>query len=463
MLVGRNKESRILLEAFHAEESQFVAVYGRRRVGKTYLIRQILQEYFVFQHAGMANSPMHVQLQAWRQSLIEAGADVGVIKNWMDAFSALKQLIKNSKQEKKVIFLDELPWMDTQASYFIPALEHFWNSWASARNDIMLVVCGSATSWIIRKIIQNHGGLHNRVTQKIHLQPFTLSECEEYANSKHLTLTRKQITEAYMIMGGIPYYWSCMRPTMSLAQNIDNLFFSFDGKLYDEYSALYASLYKQPVNYLRVIEALANKRAGLTRNEIIAHTNLIDNGGLTNILQDLEYCGFIRRYHQIDLRKNNAIFQLIDNYTLFYHYFITRNKKNDPQFWSHNLNTPMHNTWCGLSFERVVLQHVPQIKQVLGISGIQSQEYAWKNSETQIDLLIERKDDVINLCEMKFYNEEIDNLHTLNTELVHKKEVFVKENKIKKAVFLTLISTFGIKNQQLMDIQNSITIDQLFT
>ena len=462
MLIGRKNESQVLLDALNADEAQFVAVYGRRRVGKTFLIRETLRDHFVFQHSGVANSPKHIQLQAWQESLTEAGLPAEPLSNWMDAFAALKKLVKNSRKKKKVIFLDELPWMDTQASYFLPALEHFWNSWASARNDLMLVVCGSATSWIIRKVIQNHGGLHNRVTTKIHLRPFTLLECEEYTQYKHLNFTRKQITEAYMIMGGVPYYWSCLQSSLSMAQNIDSLFFSPEGKLCDEYSALYASLYKQPANYIRVIEALATKQTGLTRNEIISQTKLADNGALTHILQDLEYCGFIRQYHQISSRKNNAIFQLIDNYTIFYNHFILRNKKNDPAFWSHSLNTPMHNVWCGLSFERVVLQHVAQIKQALGISGVLTQEFAWKNQETQIDLLIDRQDDVVNLCEMKFYNDEIQDLANLNAELVRKREVFVRENNIKKAVYLTLISTYGVKTNNLLDIQNSVTIDQLF-
>lgn len=464
MLVGRQSEISILNNALASDESQFVAVYGRRRVGKTFLIRQTLQKHFVFQHAGVANSPKSIQLQAWAESLSEAGLKgFSKPKNWMEAFSLLKELIKKSRSAKKVIFLDELPWMDTQASQFIPALEHFWNSWASARADIMLVVCGSATSWIIRKVIQNHGGLHNRVTQKIHLQPFTLRECEEYAQSRKLVMTRKQIVEAYMVMGGVPYYWSCLQPTMSLAQNMDQLFFNPSGALYDEYNALYASLYKNPTDYLRVIEALATKRYGLTRAEIVNVTKLNENGALTTLLQDLEYCGFIRHYNQIGKLKNGAIFQLVDNYTLFYHHFILKNKKSDINFWSHNIQTAMYNVWCGLSFERVVAQHILQVKKALGIAGVLTEEYAWHNDEAQIDLLIDRQDGVINLCEMKFYNSEIHNIEEISNELVRKRNILLQNVKTKKAVFLTLISSYGtVARVGAYDIQNKLTINDLF-
>ncbi len=464
MLVGRQSEISILNNALASDESQFVAVYGRRRVGKTFLIRQTLQKHFVFQHAGVANSPKSIQLQAWAESLSEAGLKgFSKPKNWMEAFSLLKELIKKSRSAKKVIFLDELPWMDTQASQFIPALEHFWNSWASARADIMLVVCGSATSWIIRKVIQNHGGLHNRVTQKILLQPFTLRECEEYAQSRKLVMTRKQIVEAYMVMGGVPYYWSCLQPTMSLAQNMDQLFFNPSGALYDEYNALYASLYKNPTDYLRVIEALATKRYGLTRAEIVNVTKLNENGALTTLLQDLEYCGFIRRYNQIGKMKNGAIFQLVDNYTLFYHHFILKNKKSDINFWSHNIQTAMYNVWCGLSFERVVAQHILQVKKALGIAGVLTEEYAWHNDEAQIDLLIDRQDGVINLCEMKFYNSEIHNIEEISNELVRKRNILLQNVKTKKAVFLTLISSYDtVARVGAYDIQNKLTINDLF-
>ena len=462
MIVGRKKEIRILQQVMQSDESCFVAVYGRRRVGKTYLVRQTLGNDFLFQHSGVANSPKRVQLEAWCESLREAGLkDITVPQDWMEAFALLRQLIKESTQTKKVLFLDEMPWMDTQGSGFMQALEHFWNAWASARTDIVLIVCGSATSWIIRKVIQNHGGLHNRVTHKIHLQPFTLCECEQYAQHRHLQMTRKQITETYMVMGGVPYYWSLLQPSLSLAQNIDSLFFSPDGALYGEYDALYASLFKHPADYLKVVEALTARRAGLTRSEIVQVTHLADNGALSTVLQDLEYCGFIRHYVMPN-KKNGAIYQLMDSYTIFYHNFVQHNDKSDPQFWSHNQGTPLYNTWCGLSFERVTCMHIAQLKRALGIAGVLTQEYTWHNQDIQIDLLIDRQDGVINLCEMKYYNLEPTNKAEISAQITHKRDVFQMATQPNKAIYTTLIITFYSADSNLYDLQNIITLDDLF-
>ncbi len=463
MLIGRKQEIQVLQSALRSEESAFVAVYGRRRVGKTFLVRQVLQNEFLFQHTGVANSSKRIQLKAWAESLRDAGLQkTKSPADWMDAFAELKQLIKASRKRKKVIFLDEMPWMDTQASGFIPALEHFWNAWASSRTDIVLIVCGSATSWIIRKVIQNHGGLHNRVTHKIHLQPFTLRECELYARYRHLQMTRKQIAEAYMIMGGVPYYWSCLQPSRSLAQNVDNLFFSPDGELYGEYEALYASLFKHPDKYIDVIEALTSCRYGLTRKEIAQVARLDNNGALSIILQDLEYCGFIRCY-LLPNRKNGAVYQLMDSYTLFYHIFIRHNTKSDTLFWSHSQGTSLYTTWCGLSFERVAYMHTAQIKQALGISGVLTQEYAWRNSAAQIDLLIDRQDGVINLCEMKFYSSAIANLETISDEMERKRAIYIENEHPKKALFNTLVTTYTNSVKNHYDIQNIITLDDLFS
>ena len=239
MIIGREKEIERLTEAYESDMPQFVAVYGRRRVGKTFLIRETFKGKLLFQHSGLANSDKKQQLQAWVDSLKDAGVKITDFpKSWIDAFSLLKRLINNSKKKKKVIFIDELPWIDTQHSGFLSALEYFWNAWASARNDVMLIVCGSATSWIINKLIRNHGGLHNRVTMRIKLSPFSLHECALFSDSNHLNLTQRQILEHYMVLGGIPFYWSFLEKGRSAAQNI-NALFAADGVLSDEFIELY--------------------------------------------------------------------------------------------------------------------------------------------------------------------------------------------------------------------------------
>ena len=323
MLVGRKSERNELLRAYNSEYSEFVAVTGRRRVGKTFLIRETFGYKFAFQHSGLANQKTKEQLKEFRLSLIKSGMKkCRVPTDWFDAFFLLSEFLDSKRKGKKVVFIDELPWMDAPRSNFVSALEHFWNSYASARKDILLIICGSATSWIINNVFRNHGGLHNRVTYRIHLQPFTLNECEQYAQSRHLKMSRFELLETYMVMGGVPFYWSLLEQGKSAAQNIDNLLFSPTGKLHYEYKELYDSLYKNPEPYLNVVSSLGAKKMGLTREELIKEGHITNNGQLTKVLQDLEACGFIRKYSYKGIKRSNAIFQLIDNYTLFYYHFL---------------------------------------------------------------------------------------------------------------------------------------------
>lgn len=470
MIIGRTKEKEKMIRAYQSDYSQFVTVYGRRRVGKTFFVKETFGYKFTFEHAGLAHTDMKGQLAAWKSSLRDAGvAKPKLPKNWLDAFDMLKDLIKASDEKKKVIFIDEMPWMDTLHSGFIPALEHFWNGWASGRKDILLIVCGSATSWIINKLIKNHGGQRGRVTAKIFIQPFTLSECERYARAFKLGMSRRQIVEAYMVMGGIPFYWSYLDRTKSLAQNIDDLVFNPNGELYDEFDALYASLFKNPEAYVQAITILGKKKAGMTREELIKE-GMDDNGKLTKILAELEYCGFIRKYNTIGFKKKNAVFQLIDPYTLFYFKFIAKNTRGDKHFWSVNQNTPLYYNWCGLAFERVCFAHEEQILHALGISGVSTAFYSWRTtadentgSGAQIDLVIDRTDGVINLCEIKFTKEPFtvnaDDESNLETKIARLSE----ESRTDKAIHLVLISAKGLKKNEYSSIfQNIITLEDLF-
>ena len=471
MIIGRKEEQQILHSAVQSENSEFVAVYGRRRVGKTYLIRETFGYKFTFQHTGLAKGNTKEQLFSFAISLRDAGYDdCPIPKSWLEAFSLLSAYLKNSTDEKKIIFLDELPWMDTARSNFISAFEHFWNGWASARKDIVLIICGSATSWIINKVINDHGGLHNRVTKQIALQPFTLKECEMFAQSKGLEMSRYQLAECYMVFGGIPYYWSLLEKGLSLAQNIDKIIFAKNGKLSNEFNQLYASLFKSPEQYIDIVTALGKKKVGMTREEIIAATDKYSNGALSKVLDELEYCGFIRKYNGFDKKSKQAIYQLIDNYTLFYFKFIQQNENNDEHFWSASIDSAMHRAWSGLAFERLCMAHTQQIKAALGIAGVLSNVYSWRKEadETsdgaQIDLLIDRKDQVINLCEMKYSLSEYIIDAEYEQKLRNKKSVFIDTTNTRKAVHLTMVTTFGIKaNAHSGIVQNEITLEDLFS
>ena len=471
MLIGRQAEKKVLREMLESGQSEFVAVYGRRRVGKTYLIRETFGYSFAFQHTGILDAPMKEQLSEFRESLYSSGMKrCAMPRTWSDAFRLLQRWLASLPEGKKVVFIDELPWIDTPRSNFIRALDHFWNGWATTRKDIVLIVCGSATSWIIDNIVMNYGGLHNRLTRQIHLQPFNLCECEMYCKDRTLEFTRKQILEGYMAMGGIPYYWSFMERGLSLAQNIDKLFFAENGDLVHEYDALYASLFRNPSCHIAIVNSLAKKKVGMTREELLAATGISEGEQFAKTLRELEQCSFIRKYTFIGKKKKDAIFQLMDNYTLFYFKFIQQNNNGDQYFWTSMLQTPTHDAWAGLAFERVCLQHLEQIKTALGFSAVISTAHSWtsKSDNTdakgvQIDLLIDRNDGVINLCEMKYAKEEYVIDKEEDERLRKRLSTFIKESGTKKAVHITMITTYGLKKGGYADdIQNEVTMDDLY-
>ena len=471
MLIAREKEKEALLKLVDSDESQFAAIYGRRRVGKTYLIRQTFNNKFTFQHAGYANGNKEEELFGFCASLREYGfADFEKPTNWLEAFEILKDLIRRSSDEKKLIFIDELSWLDTPKSDFLIALEAFWNSWASARNDIVLIVCGSATTWITNNIIHNKGGLYNRLSLQIHLEPFTLGECEKYTKAMKIVMNRHQMLECYMIMGGVPYYWSLLQKGKSLPQNIDAIFFDKDAPLKNEFKYLYSSLYKNPEKYIKVISALGKKKAGMTRMELLDSTGLSNSGAFSTILEDLEECGFIRKYYEYGKKERGSIYQLIDNFTLFYFKFIEK-RPSDSHFWENQINTSAVNSWCGLAFERVCLEHVAQIKKALGISGVLTDVNAWSCTSnpdsgvhgSQIDLLIVRKDQIINVCEMKYSSSKFSVTAKVDEEIRNKISDFITLTKTNHAIHPTIVTPYGLANTSYaFNIQATITADDLF-
>ncbi len=464
MFIGRTEEKKMLMNAFKSKEAQFVAVYGRRRIGKTFLVRETFEGKFVFQHSGMANTNKAGQLEAWQTALQNCGyTSTEPINNWLQAFNALRKLIEQSSKRKKVVFIDEMPWLDTQHSGFLAALEYFWNSWASAQHNLLLVVCGSSTSWIINKLIRNHGGLHNRVTLAINLREFSLNECEQFVRNSGLGFNQRQILECYMAIGGVPYYWTLLKRGKSVAQNIDSLFFEPSGLLRHEFDNLYHSLFNTPEQYIKVVNLLGKKNSGLTRNEIISQGEFADNGNLTRILADLEYCGFIKRCNTWGDKVKNSVYQMIDFFTIFYYNFMDTPGENGRNYWLTLQNMPLYATWSGLAFERICFAHQQQIKNALGISGVISTIYGYRDSKMQIDMVIDRSDGVIDLCEMKFTKNKFTIDEDYDEKLQTRKTLFATKINNSKAVHLVMITTKGItENAYRYEIQNAITASELF-
>jgi AAA+ ATPase superfamily predicted ATPase len=471
MLIGREKQQQELLDLLRSKESQFCAIYGRRRVGKTFLVKQTFEGQFAFVHTGLNDATKEEQLWEFRESLRSAGMKhCRLPKTWFEAFHLLEQHLSTLPQKKKIVFIDELPWLDTPKSRFVSALEHFWNGWANMRNDIVLIVCGSATSWIISKIVRNYGGLHNRLTRQIYLQPFSLKECEQYAQKQSLQMSRQNIVETYMVLGGVPYYWSLLKPNLSSAQNIDQLFFAKHGPLRDEFKALYASLFRSPQPYIAIVTALGTKKVGMTFDEITAAIPINLGGKLSEKLEELEQCDFVRSYTALGKKKKDTRYQLIDNFTLFHFKFIANQAVDNEQFWTSSIGKPKYNTWCGLAFERVCLLHTRQILVALGISGISSGIFSWtyrpkdKSEEgAQVDLLIDRSDNVINLCEIKFSKGPFVLTKQYDAKLRRKLGIFLDSTKTRKAVWPTMITSYGmVRNAYSNGIIHQLTMEDLF-
>jgi uncharacterized protein len=471
-IIGRKKEIRALENLKESNKSEFLAVYGRRRVGKTYLIRNVFEDDFAFQLTGLANTKLQGQLGNFHRALVRQNPRnerIEPAKNWFDAFQQLMDFVESSTKPKKVVFLDELPWFDTPNSGFISALEHFWNSWASARRDIILIVCGSSASWIINKLINNKGGLHNRITKRIKLEPFTLAETEAFFKHKNGAFERYQIAQLFMVLGGIPFYLDMVETNLSAVQNINRLCFEADGELRTEFDNLYASLFKKAQDHVAVIEALSTKASGLTRDELIKLAKINNGGGTTSLLKELEECGFIRKYPAFGKKEKNHLYQLIDFYSLFYLTFIKNTNPIDENLWINGVDNPQFRTWSGYAFEMICLHHLKEIKQALGISGVFTNTSTWystdKANKAQIDLVIDRRDGIINVCEMKFSMKPFTIDKKYAEELRHKIETFREQTQTKKSTFLTMVTAFGVQKNEYSNalVQNTLSFNELFT
>ena len=452
-LVGREPEKAIMTKLLLDEDSNLLAVYGRRRIGKTYLIREFFKKNIIFEASGINEKDKTQQLENfWFSQYDFEKVKREQPKTWLKAFQNLKEFIESKKDnDKKVIFLDEIAWFETQKSGFLAALDKFWNQFCSKRNDIILVICGSAASWIINKIINNKGGLHNRLTCQIQLLPFDIEETKKYLESKKIQLVAQDIIKLYMIVGGIPYYLRYLEKGQSVDQYIQNMFFNESAILKNEFTNLYASLFKNSDNHIAIVKALSNKNKGLTRNELLIHSKLKSGGGFSEVLNELLLCGFIKAITPIQNKKEDVLYRLVDEYTLFYYKFLFNSKISN---WLEFSNSQVIKIWQGFSFENFVLKHIKLVKKELGISGIISNEYSWyfkgSNDEdgTQIDLIIDRNDNCLNILEIKFYENEFVITKNIFSELSKKKFIFIEKTKTKKNVFLTMISLNGVKQNE---------------
>ncbi|MES2773601.1 MAG: ATP-binding protein [Bacteroidota bacterium] len=473
-IIGRDEEKLLLSDILANNKADLVAVYGRRRIGKTYLLETCLKKQIVFQFSGVHNVETEVQLAEYCKALskyLNNGVPVVVPGDWFAAFDLTAQLLQKKLRRKKVVvFLDEFPWMQTPKSNFLAAFEQFWNTWASKQNNLAVVLCGSAASWMIQNVVRNKGGLHNRITQKIALQPFTLCEAEAFLKSRNVNLNRYQVTQLYMAFGGVPHYLEQARPGLSAAQIIDKVCFTKAGFLYNEFTDLYQALFDTAERHFKVIRALAAKPSGLSRNEIIKTCHLQSGGSTTALLEELSASGFITAYVPLAKKTKDSIYKLTDEYSLFYLKFMEPNRSGAKGSWERLSDTPTWKSWSGYAFESICMKHIPAIKMALGISGIYSETSIWRsrgNSSddgAQIDLVIDRRDNCINLCEIKFYEHAFTIDKKYAAALQQKKYIFQQETKTRKHLFITFISSnsLQVNEHSLGLIDQQLQLGQLF-
>ena len=477
-IIGREQETEELNGLYNSGRAEFVAVYGRRRVGKTFLVDETLKGKITFRHLGLSpvdernqRNGLKEQLKYFYLSLLKHGMKKSKRPtSWLEAFFMLEMHLQSLDDgSRQVVFLDELPWMDTPRSGFITALEAFWNGWGCHRHNLMLVVCGSANSWMLDNLVNNQGGLYGRTTYEVKLEPFNLSECEAFFQSKGVVMSRYDVVQSHMVVGGIPYYLGYMKKGLSLAQNIDRLFFAKGAKLHDEYDRLFASVFAKPEQMKSIVQFLGTRHSGYTRQEILGKTGLKDCGDSTKLLKALVASDFIEPYIPFGKGKREKHYKLIDHFCLFYMKFVQGQKDIDPEFWMHNVTSQGVSSWRGFAFEEVCFSHINQIKKALGILGVSSTQSAWAvkgDDETegaQIDLLINRKDNVVNLCEMKFYNEKFTVNKAYYSKVVHRQNLLAEQIPRRAVIHNVLVTTEGLTYNEYSGVfQKVVTIDDLF-
>ncbi len=456
-LVGRIEERELLKKIEKSTEAELIAVYGRRRVGKTYLIRNGFSKDLAFEFSGSHNAALPQQLESFSLALNGAngGLPLAIPGSWLTAFEMLRQyLTPLVRKGRTIIFFDEFPWIDTAKSGFLAAFENFWNTWASKQKKLIVVICGSAASWMIKKVIRNRGGLHNRVTRKIRLLPFTVAETKAYLKHRKINLDDFQLLQLYMATGGIPHYLKEIQPGESAAQSIDSLCFTKDGLLTDEFNVLYHSLFDSAQNHIDIVKALAKKGKGMTRSEIITSCKLTSGGYTTQLLDELSESRFIASYVPFGKSSKDAHYKLIDEYSLFYLKFIEKTKATGKGTWMRLMPTNAWVSWSGYAFENICMKNIVSIKQAIGIADVQTEVSVWRHQPkdkldkgVQIDLIIDRGDFCINICEMKFSINPFEITKAYAKELENKLTVFSTQTKTRKTLFLTMITSYGVKNR----------------
>ncbi len=471
-MVGRQEEIKKIQQLLSSNKAQFLAVTGRRRVGKTFLVDSTLRAHYCFSMTGIQNGDTATQLVNFSVKLAEYKGDATVQtpRNWQEAFLHLKNYLKTLDSTKKqVVFIDELPWVNAPRSGFVQLLAHFWNDYLSKEPHFLLVICGSATSWISKNIINDPGGLHNRVTEIIHLRPFTIAETKSFLANNGLSLSNLELAKTYMALGGVPFYLETLRKGESFPVGIERICFSPNGILKNEYHNLYQALFNNSSLHQAIVAALAERPKGLSNKDILSITGRQPTGSYRRALQELILSDFVLECTPFQRKKRDSVYRLVDEYSVFYHHFIKGNRKYTPGIWQQLAASQSYKTWAGYAFENLCHKHIESIKKALNIAAVYAEISSLyipgsaKQEGFQIDLLIDRKDDCINLCEIKFHSGPYILDKSEYQRLLEKKQRFLAYTGTRKQVFLTMITNFSLARNQYSDeiVDVALSLDQL--
>lgn len=484
-IIGRDEEKKILADIYSSQEAELVAVYGRRRVGKTFLIKHFYQSKpaIFFHVTGIKDGTFVEQLQQFAKTIGDTfydGASINVPKTWLAAYEELTKAIRKLPANKKIVlFFDELPWMATKRSRLIQSLDYFWNRYWVDLPNVKLILCGSSASWIIKKIIKHKGGLHNRITKKILLKPFNLYDTKKLLNANKIKLNNQQILQVYMALGGIPYYLKGLKKSLSVAQNINQLCFHVDGLLFDEFNEVFASLFDDAAAYKELVILVADTREGISRKKIETANKLTGKGGnLTARLEHLEMAGFITSFMPLGNRKKGLYYRISDEYCYFYLNWVGPAKRTlmkeegNKRYWQMKVNTSKYRSWAGYAFENICYKHIGNIRRCLNIGDdaeVGSWRYIPKKGEpntmgAQIDLLFDRSDNAITICEIKYTDKPFIIDKSYYRDLLNKAQVYRKETGSKKEIFFSMISANGVKSSIYSEeiINRVVTLDSFF-
>ncbi len=467
IVVGRDSEIQVLSDSLVSHRSELIAIYGRRRIGKTYLIREFFGSKIIFSFTGLSTGGRASQIKNFTIKLNEVTDQFRNHKqpvDWLEAFSLLKTFllgIKESKK-KKVIFIDEFPWVDSHKSGFLASFENFWNDYCTSRRDLIVVVCGSAASYMVKKIINNSRGLSKRITQTIKLNPFTLNETKVFFRYKGILMEEYEILKIYMALGGVAEYLEHVKSGSSAVTAIEDLCFKQDSYLGNEYDEVFKSLFSEKSFHQKIMNVLANNnKKGITRDEILEELNISSGGRFSDSLEELMQSGFVLKYNAYKDNSKSTLYRIYDEFCLFYLKFMLPHKGAK---WTQIFQKQEYKSWCGYAYETICLKHSEQIKRALKCDQIESNNYSWCNSNAQVDLVIDRADDVVNLCEIKFHNDEFSIDGDCLKKLRKKESEFRSSTGIKKGICTVMVTTWGLSHNQYSQaiVTSSLTMDCLF-